>query len=157
MEARYEFYKAKEAYPQYQKVKEIYVKLKKELAKSNIKKKKIAREIVGDYSWTMNDDLKEKIASASRHGRKGFEEILKGNLRQARTEFGKAYKAYPVYQNVDEIYNLVLRDEVINNYEHANSEGKKEIKKNIMGAILKEYSWGMTYDIKKQMKAQLKK
>jgi hypothetical protein len=88
---------------------------------------------------------------------RGFRAILDGDLEKARTLFGTAYRLFPTYHNVDEIYNEVLTSEVIQAYKTAQPDGKKSIQRDVMQQILDSYSWGMPDDLHNEMKNRLEK
>jgi DNA repair exonuclease SbcCD ATPase subunit len=87
--------------------------------------------------------------------RDGFRYILDGKLEEARRSFGQAYQVYPTYHNVDEIYHRVLRQDLIQSYNSASASEQQSIQREIMGVIIKNYSWGMPEDLLNEMKSRL--
>lgn len=99
---------------------------------------------------------KEKEGTVQQYEREGFDAIIEGNLSQASESFGKAYNIFPVYHNVDEIYNRVLTENEINKYNQANQEEEKNQQISlIMHNILRNYSWGMPVEILEKFKKKL--
>ena len=86
----------------------------------------------------------------------GFKAILSGDLEKARKLFESAYKAYPTYHNVDEIYRKVLADKTINDYQSADPGKKKEIQLEVMQQVLKSYSWGMPANLYDEMRNKVR-
>lgn len=86
----------------------------------------------------------------------GFLALLNGNLTEARTNFRMSYKAFPTYHNVDEIYNKLLTQNLVDDYNQSTPEQKKVIQKDILEKINSLYSWGVPTDIKKQIDIKLK-
>ena len=85
----------------------------------------------------------------------GFNHILEGDLSKAREYFGRAYYIEPTLHMIDEIYNEVLTDNVVNDYDLIDEFGKKQKNKEIIENIYNNYSWGMGSDIKNQFKQYL--
>jgi multidrug efflux pump subunit AcrA (membrane-fusion protein) len=101
----------------------------------------------------------EEIANISTGFREneinGFRAILEGDLENARRLFGVAYKAYPTYHNVDEIYRRVLTLDRVKAYNSASSSEQQSIQRKIMQEIITNYSWGMSGDLLNEMKSRL--
>jgi hypothetical protein len=83
-------------------------------------------------------------SSARELERSGFENLIAGRYDAAVADFAEAEKTYPTYHNVAEI-SLLLRQEQRN---LSNPEARQQV----LGTILKQYSWGMEEDIQAQLR-----
>lgn len=94
-----------------------------------------------------------KVDRAPTQERRGFVALIDGRLADARAAFLAAYKAYPVYHNVDEISHTVLTDRKIADYNAASAARRQTILKDTIDVILTTYSWGIPPDLLRRLKA----
>ena len=94
----------------------------------------------------------DKFEEAKELEIQGFENLVNNNFRGAIENFQKAYRKYPTFRNVDEIYQLLKKFEPKLNDEATQKRAKKEV----FNIILERYSWGMPGEIKKQMAEAIK-
>lgn len=108
--------------------------------------------------YAKTDTVREKVdqlEDSIENERLGFISILEGNLGEAREYFRNACEASPAYHNVDEIYNKILTEDIVDEYNQASQIDKENIKKSIIEEILQKYYWGMEDEIKKQYEEYL--
>jgi hypothetical protein len=85
----------------------------------------------------------------------GFKALLAHDLVSAKNYFGEAYKHYPEYHSVDEIYHQVLTASTLDNYARADEVSKEKILDEVFQQIVDNYSWGVPEDVLTEMKNAL--
>jgi hypothetical protein len=101
-----------------QKKKELE-KLENAFSEQNNQVKQVQQEIAQGNLEAAQEQIVNINTDFRSQERDGFHAILKGDLEQARRLFGNAYRAYPTYHNVDEIYHQLLSAERVKTYNSA--------------------------------------
>jgi energy-coupling factor transporter ATP-binding protein EcfA2 len=107
-------------------------------------------------SFKIRAIVEEGNVLAKEYEIKGFEALVARNLKDAKDNFNKAYKAGPTYHSVDEI-NKLLTPEIVQKYEDSNTSdsSKKQIINEIYKQIVDQYYRGATPEQLKEMKKSL--
>lgn len=85
---------------------------------------------------------------ASQREREGFISLRDKRYDEALSSFKKAYEAFPTYHNVDEITQLLMKEQ--SNFKDPVSQRR------ILAEILEKYSWGIPSDLVKSLQHALK-
>ena len=120
------------------------------------KQVKQLKQLAGDNPLPSSPPSAGQVQLTSDIENQGFKAILSGDLGKARKLFESAYKSYPTYHNVDEIYHKVLTDKTINDYQAADPGKKKEIQLEVMQQVLESYSWGMPANLYDDMRDKVR-
>lgn len=121
-----------------------------------------AKQLFTGLAFTSNKDLratgveglgtikKEQNSSelASRREREGFISLRDKRYDAALSSFKKAYEAFPTYHNVDEITQLLMKEQ----YNFKDPVAQRRI----LTEILEKYSWGIPSDLVESLQHALK-
>ena len=87
--------------------------------------------------------------------KEGFNNLLNGQLSEAKSSFVDARNKYPTYHNVDEIIKKVLTEDRLTKYDQLDKDSQYDQLIEIYKEIIQYYSWGMPADLKQQMKEMI--
>ena len=88
-----------------------------------------------------------KFQKASKFEIEGFKNLMDENFSASLENFEEAYRIYPEYHNVQEIYNLLRSS--INELQDPSSRDQKKM--NVYRDVVEKYSWGIPNNIKEAM------
>lgn len=118
----------------------------KQAANAQVKTRVKTAEVTAVNLSRSGGQTKADVAAAAE--RSGFQAIIRRDLRKARSDFEKAYKAFPTYHSVDEIYHRVLSEDLLGRYSAASPQRKEILLAQLTKEILLKYGWGIPDDLR---------